>query len=139
MQEIQKYSLYEGGLGCSMGGAQTLRCHTAGDERHVFYSSADDDHYICRQIRPLSVPFLLCTSGKGTDTATMLKTGKIWEIQFFTTNMGHHRPKCTQIDESTCQAFRRACKNKNPFTIQAAASIFPEVILQIAPKWSKSC
>ena len=31
------------------------------------------------------------------------EAGKIWENQFFTRKMNHHIPKCTQIDEGTCQ------------------------------------
>ena len=41
-RDTKKYSLCEGGLSCSMGGAETLRCHTAGDERLLFYPPDDD-------------------------------------------------------------------------------------------------
>ena len=31
------------------------------------------------------------------------EAGKIWENWFFTRKMDPHGPKCTQIDEGTCQ------------------------------------
>ena len=45
--------------------------------------------------RPLSVPFLFRTSGKGTDMATPLGTEKIWENPFFTEKMECHHSKST--------------------------------------------
>ena len=56
--------------------------------------------------------------------------------------MGQQGPKCTQMDEDTCQGFRGAGRNFFLFTIQAAATTFPEVILKFAargPKFTWIC
>ena len=52
--------------------------------------------------------------------------------------MSNHRPKCTQIDEGTCQGVIWACQNFFPFTILAVGVTFLNVILHLlqnSPKW----
>ena len=63
--------------------------------------------------------------------------GKIWENRFLTGKMGQQGPKCTQMDEDTCQGFRGAGRNFFSFTIQAVALTFPKVCSQFAPRGPK--
>ena len=68
--------------------------------------------------------------------------GKIWENWFYTGKMGPRGPENAQIDTSTCQGPRGTCQNFFSFTIQAAATTFPEVILRFAargPKFTWIC
>ena len=51
--------------------------------------------------------------------------------------MGQQGPKCTQMDEDTCQGFRGAGRNFFSFTIQAVALTFPKVCSQFAPRGPK--
>ena len=62
------------------------------------------------------------------------EAGKIWENQFYTGKMGLHGPENTQIHQGTCQGPRGACQNFFSFTIQSAATTFPEVILKFAAR-----
>ena len=50
-------------------------------DRHVPAFSTHDLHLFPQRARPLSVPFLFCSSGKGTDTATMLRLEKYGRIE----------------------------------------------------------
>ena len=59
------------------------------------------------------------------------EAGKIWENRFYTEKMGRQGPKCTQIDESTCQGVIWACQNFFSFTIHSVAVTFLDVIFHL--------
>ena len=79
---------------------------------------------VCSRRASLSVRF----TDKNGDHA---EAGKIWENQVFTKKMSNHRPKCTQIDEGTCQGVIWACQNFFPFTILAVGVTFLNMILHL--------
>ena len=58
--------------------------------------------------RPLSVHFLFCASGKGTDTATMLRLEKYGEIKFSLW-------KCTSTDHNAIKWMRAYAKGSGTF------------------------
>ena len=75
--------------------------------------------------RPLSVPFLICTSRKGTDMATTLELEKSRRIDWEDGPLG---AKNAQIGEETCQLSRGICQNLISFTFVAVGVTFLKVI-----------
>ena len=61
--------------------------------------------------RPISVPFLISTSGKGTDTATTMELEKSRRINFSLGRWSTGGKKNAQIGEETCQLSRGTCQN----------------------------
>ena len=76
-----------------------IHCSTAATVQEVSPTSQGQDrgpYYCLVRTRPLSVPFLFRTSGKGTDTATPLGLEKYGRIDFALgrwTAMGQNAPK----------------------------------------------
>ena len=63
------------------------------------------------------------------------EAGKIWENWFLTRKMDPHGPKCTQIDEGTCQGVIWACDNFFLFTNLVAGVTFLKVILRFVQNY----
>ena len=81
--------------------------------------------------RPLLVPFLIRTLGKGTDTATTLELENPGESIFHWEDgpLGPRGRKNAQIGEETCQLSHGTCQNFVSFTIVAVGVTFLKVIL----------